>query len=183
MLLSRTALIAASLALVTVPIFAAVKAMTLAELMEVTQDTALVRIVDKDSFASDVPFEGAVFTRLTVKGESLRTGKPVSTQVIFLGSHDPADRFASSEMPTLQDTRVGAEAILFMYSDPGMPGTPFRVANHADVYRVEQVFGSPVVVGKGEGAAFSENVTLAIVRDQVRQTHLALQAAAAPAGK
>jgi len=177
------ALLAAGVALVTVPLFAAVKAMTLSELMDLTHDTALVHIVDKTTFASDVPFEGAVFTRLTVKGESLRSGDEVSTQVIFLGSHDPADRFASSEMPTLQDTRVGSDAILFMYSDASMPGTPFRVSSHADVYRLERTFGTDVVIGKGEGAAFPENVTLATARDRVRQTHLALQAAKAQAGK
>ena len=178
----RCALIAAGLALVTVPVYAAVKAMTLAELMGITVDTALVRIVDKTTFHSDLPFEGAVFTRLTVKGESLRTGEPVSAQVIFLGSQDPADHFASSEMPRLQDTRIGSDAILFMSKDASMPGAPFRVSNHGDVYRVEQSFGTQVVIGKGEGAAFPENLKLLDARDQIRKTHLALQAAA-PAGK
>jgi hypothetical protein len=183
MRIPRAALVVLGLALVTAPLIAAVKAMTLSELMGITQEAALVRIEAKDSFRSDVPFEGAVFTRLTVKGESLRTGEPVSTQVIFLGSHDPADRFASSEMPQLQDTRVGGDAILFMYADASMPGTPYRVASHADVYRVEQAFGAQVVIGKGEGAAFQANLTLAAARDQIRQTHAALKAAPAPAGK
>ncbi len=179
----RAALVVAGLALVTVPLFAAVKAMTLSELMELTQDTALVHIVDKTTFTSDLPFEGAVFTRLTVKGESLRTGDEVSTQIIFLGSHDPADHFASSEMPTLQDTRVGGDAILFLYRDATMPGTPFRVSSHADVYRVERAFGTDVVIGKGEGAAFTENVPLVVARDRVRQTDVAQRAAKSQAGK
>jgi len=180
---SRAALVALGLAFVTVPLGAAVKAMNLSELMGITHETALVHIVDKTTFQSDVPFEGAVFTRLTVKGESLRTGEPVSTQVIFLGSHDPADAFASSEMPTLQDTRVGSDAILFMYRDDSMAGAPMRVASHADVYRVEQSFGTQVVIGKGEGAAFPENVKLLEARERIRTTHLALQAAKASAGK
>jgi len=179
----RRVLLALGLALVTVPLYAAVKAMSLAELMGSTVETALVHIVEKTTFRSDVPFEGAVFTRLTVKGESLRTGEPVSTQVIFLGSQDPADHFASSEMPRLQDTRVGSDVILFVWKDEAMPGAPLRVASHADVYRVEQTFGTQVVIGKGEGAAFPENVKLVDARDQIRKTHLALQAAPAPAGK
>jgi hypothetical protein len=182
-MLRRVAQVLIGISLVTLPVLAAVKAMTLAELMEITSDTALVRILDKTSFRSDLPYEGAVFTRLTVQGESLRSGEPVETQVIFLGSHDPADHFASSEMPRLQDTRVGGEAILFFYKDASMPGTPHRVANHGDVYRVEQAFGAPVVIGKGEGAAFPDNVKLADAREQVRTTHLALQAAAAQGGK
>jgi hypothetical protein len=182
-MLRRVAQVVLGLSLVTVPLLAAVKAMTLAELMDITVDSALVRIVDKTSFTSDLPFEGAVYTRLTVEGTSLRTNEPVQTQVVFLGSHEPADHFGTSEMPRLQDTRVGADAILFYYKDTTLPGAPFRVANHGDEYRVEQAFAGQVVIGKGEGAAFPENVKLDDARTQVRATHLALQAAKAQSGK
>ncbi len=183
MQLCRTALVVIGLSLVTVPALAAVKAMTLGELMGITHEAALVRITDSRSFPLDLPFEGAVYTSLHVKGESLRSGEPIETDVIFLGSHDPRDHFGTSEMPKLQDTRVGNDAILFYFSDASLPGGPNRVSNLAGAFRIEQAFGTQVVIGKGEGAAFPANVKLTDARAQIRATHLELQAAKAQAGK
>ena len=167
-------------ALLAVPVTAAIKAMTLAELMAITTDAVHGRITGKSSFALDYPFEGAVYSRLQVEGESLRTGEPVVTSMIFLGSHDPADQYGTSEMPTLQDTRVGNEVVIFHARDEAFPGGANVVHNLASVFRVEQAFGQPVVMGKGEGTAFPENVPLADARVQVKTTHQSLQAAAGP---
>ena len=71
MRLLTTAAVALGAALLSVPAVAAIKAMTLAELMAMSSDVLHVRIVAKDSFRLDWPFEGAVYTRLTVDGESL----------------------------------------------------------------------------------------------------------------
>ncbi len=161
---------------------AAVKALSLSELMEITSDVAHVRITAKASVAADYPYEGCIWTKLSVQGESLRTGEPVQTELLFLGSHDAADRFTISEMPTLQDTRVGGDALVFFWKDPQLLGGANRVFDLSGVYRVEKGFGEPVVVGKGEGFAWSENVKLSAAREQVRAAHLALAAKAA-AGK
>jgi hypothetical protein len=179
----RTASLALGLALVALPAAAAIKAMTLDELMGITTDTVHGRILEKSSFRMDWPFEGAVYTQLTIQGESLRTQEPVTTQVVFLGSHDPADHYGTSEMPTLQDTRVGGETVVFYHRDSEMPGQLNRVFDLSGVYRVESGFGAPVVIGKGEGFAFPDNVKLADARAQVRETHLALQAAKAQGAK
>ncbi|MGQ0552311.1 MAG: hypothetical protein ACT4PU_03740 [Planctomycetota bacterium] len=159
------------------------KALTLSELMEVTSDVVHVTILDKSSFKMDYPYDGAVYTRLSVSGTSLRTGEPVSTQLVFLGSHEPRDQFGTSEMPTLQDTRIGSEAVAFYFADKEMPGQLNRIFDFSGIYRVEKAFGKPVVVGKGEGLAFAENVKLEDVRTQVRKTHLELLAAKAKAQK
>lgn len=166
-----------------VPVAAAVRALSLSELMGITSEAAHVRILAKDSFASDWPVQGAVWTRLSVQGQSLRTGEPLQTEVVFLGSHDPRDGYGTSEMPTLQDTRVGQEAVIFYFTDPDMPGQRNRVFDLSGVYRVEQAFGEPVVVGKGEGLAFPDNLKLKDARELVRRTHLELLAAQAGAGK
>lgn len=167
-------------ALLAVPAIAAIKAMTLAELMAITTDAVHGRIVAKTSFSLDYPFEGAVYSKLTVEGESLRTGAAVSTSMIFLGSHDPADSYGTSEMPTLQDTRVGNEVVVFYARDEQFPGTANVVHNLASVFRVEQAFGTPVLIGKGEGTAFAENIRLADARTLVKTTHESLQAASGP---
>ncbi|MBM3984120.1 MAG: hypothetical protein FJ296_00285 [Planctomycetes bacterium] len=161
---------------------AAVKALSLSELMEITSDVAHVRITAKASVQADYPYEGCVWTKLSVQGESLRTGEPVQTELLFLGSHDAGDRFTISEMPTLQDTRLGGDALVFFWKDPELLGGANRIFDLSGVYRVEKGFGEPVVVGKGEGFAWSENVKLTAARDQVRAAHHALAAKAA-AGK
>lgn len=179
----KIALAALGAVALAVPTFAAIKAMTLSELMGVTTETVRVTILEKSSFRSDFPMQGVVWTKLKVQGESLRTGEAVNTEVVFLGSNDPADNYGTSEMPTLQDTRVGGEAVIFYGKWEGMPGNPNVAFNLAGIYRVEKAFGAPVVIGKGEGFAFAENVKLDAASKQIRQTHLELQAANAPAKK
>jgi hypothetical protein len=179
----KIALAAVGAAAFAVPTFAAIKAMTLSELMGITTDAVHVKILEKTSFRSDFPMKDVVWTKLKVQGESLRTGEAVTTDVVFLGSHDAADDYGTSEMPTLQDTRVGGEAVIFFGKIPDMPGQPNVVYDLSGVYRVERSFGAPVVIGKGEGLAFPENVKLDDASKLVRQTHLELQAAKASSGK
>ena len=176
--------VALAVALLAAGSLAAVKALTLSELMAITTDTAHVRIVAKSTFRMDYPLAGAVWTKLSVVGESLRTGAPVKADLVFMGSHDPNDRYTMSEEPTLQDTRVGNEAVVFWYDDPDMPavGGGHRIFDLSGVYRIEPGFGTPVVIGKGDGFAWSENLKLADAGDQVRKTHLELLAAKQAAG-
>ena len=176
--------IALAIVLSTAGALAAVKALTLSELMAITTDAAHVRIVAKSTFRMDYPLAGAVWTKLSVVGESLRTGAPVKTDLVFMGSHDPNDRYGVSEEPTLQDTRVGGEAVVFWWDDPDMPavGGGHRIFDLSGVYRIEPGFGTPVVIGKGDGFAWSENLKLSDARDQVRKTHLELLAAKPAAG-
>lgn len=171
--------------LTALPIAAAIKAMTLTEMMEITTDVAHVRIVEKSSFRLAHPFPEAVYTQLSVVGTSLRTGKPVQTTLVFLGSHDPDDQYGTSEMPTLQDTRKGSEVVVFYYKDADFPGERNVVFNLGAIFRVEKAFGAPVVIGKGEGFPFAENTKLEDARVAVRDIHLELLAKAeqASAGK
>jgi len=172
----------AAAVLLALPAAAAIRALSLAELTASTHETLLVRITDRSSFAPGYPFEEAVWTRLELQGESLRSGEPFAGSVVFLGSHEPADHFGSSEMPTLQDTRTGTRVLLFAEQDAQFPGGARLVAhNLAYVYRVEDGFGTPVVIGKGEGAAFPDNVKLSEARALAHAAHL--QAASDAAGK
>jgi len=172
----KQSVLAASLAvLAAVPCLAAIKAMTLTELMGITTEAAHVKITAKSTFHMDWPMQGAVWTKMHIQGESLRTLEPVDTDVVFMGSQDPADEWGMSEMPTLQDTRVGGEAVVFFNgNDKDVPGRLNRVYALDCVYRVEATFGTPVVIGKGEGFAFPENSKLDDVRATVRATHLEL---------
>jgi hypothetical protein len=171
------------MALIALPVGAAIKAMTLAETMEINTDVLQGRILGKTTVKTDQPLEGMVYTHMTVQGESLTTGEQVTKELVFLGSHDPKDNYGTSEMPTLQDTRPGSEVLVFFHADKTGATPVDRVFDLGAVYRVEQTFGAPVVIGKGEGFAFPENVKLVSARDQIRKTHAELQAAKAQAGK
>ncbi len=160
-------------ATIAVPVSSAIKAMNLEELMSITNDVVSGTILDKDSIELDHPGDGAVYTRLTVKGESLRTGKKGTWELVFHGSHDPADRYIMSEMPTLQDSRVGGEIVVFFEVDKKLDDRN-HAHSWANLYRVEKGFGEPVVIGKGEGAAFEKNTRLVDVRERVATTHAAL---------
>jgi hypothetical protein len=176
-------------ALLSVPCLAAIKAMTLGELMQATTDVVHAQILARSTFHAASPFTGddAVWTRLSLSGESMTSGDPVAFDVVFLGSHDPADAYAISEMPTLQDTRVGNEVVLFYHlhaGDHSSEASNERVVhNLAEVFRVEQGFGQAVVLGRGQGSAFPENVKLEEARKLVRLAAAELKAAGArPAG-
>ena len=45
------------------------------------------------------------------------------------------------------------------------------VWNLSGVFRVERGYGEPVLVGKGEGFAFTENVKLSEAKSRVRSIH------------
>ncbi len=174
---TRMFVAAAAALLVALPVGAAVKAMTLTELMEVTDDAVLGRIVAKETFRADWPLEGAVYTRLLVEGTSLRTGRTQTHPVVFLGSHEPDDRFTMSEMPRLRDVRLGNEVIVFSQLSERLGGQA-EAHNHGNVYRVEQGFGEPVVMGKGDGLAFPVNTRLSEVRGLITAADAAIRARA-----
>jgi len=167
------------LAASALPAAATIKMMTLRELMQATDDCLDAQIVAKDTFRVDAPdYEGMVFTRIHVVGESMRTGETVETDLVYTGSHDPADQYGSSEMPLLKDVRLGNRVVIFYGVDETNLSGPNQVWAWNCAYRVESVLGQPVVMGKGEGFAFTQNVTLAEARERVRRTHLELQAEA-----
>ena len=181
MRVSKCALAFLATALIALPITAAVKAMTLKELMAVTTDAVHGKIVSRDVIRLSHPWEGAIYTQLTIEGESIRTGEQGTFTAVFHGSHRTEDWYGISSMPTLQDSRQGGEGLFFFGEHPMAPGHNM-VFNHAGLYRVERGFGEPVIVGKGEGAAFAENTKLESVKTSIRATHADLARARSAPG-
>lgn len=164
-----TALVVA--AVVALPVGAAIKAMNLGELMSITDDAVYGTIVKSESIRLDAPWPNAVYTQLTVEGESLRTGEAGVFEMVFHGSHERSDDYVISEMPALQDVRRGGKTVVFFEKDVADVAGKNVVHNWANLYRVEQVFGAPVLVGKGEGSAFELNASLEEVRTRVSSAH------------
>ncbi|MCB9897849.1 MAG: hypothetical protein H6825_07595 [Planctomycetes bacterium] len=175
MRLSKWAGALAVAAIVALPLGAAIKAMSLKELMEITSDVVQARIVGKDTLTIDRPYEGAIYTQLHIQGVSLRTGEKVDEMVVFHGSHDLGEAYTISEQPELQDVRVGGEAVFFIANETE-PVEHHLLHGLGNVYRIERGFGEPVVIGKGEGFAFVKNVKLVDARQQVRDAHLQIEA-------
>lgn len=188
---TRSTAMVIGLVLVALPVSASVALLNLQEYMEITVDTVHGKITAKETFRADWPEEHTYFTRLTIEGESVRLGgEPRSYEVVFMGSHDPADDFYHSEAPQPQDVRLGNEVVVFFARQPKLlpeQGGVDYVWAHDGVYRVERAFGEPVLVGKGEGFAFPANVKLGEAMTRVAETHQLILAEralqAAPAGK
>lgn len=157
-------------AVAALPIGAAIKAMNLSEVMSITDDVVVGKIISKETVSFDHPWPDAIYTKLTIKGESLRSGKAIVKEVVFHGSQDPSDNYIVSEMPELKDTRIGGQIMVLSSSTKELGGRNL-VYSLAGAYRIESGFGEPVVIGKGEGFAFSVNTKLSDVRASVRSTH------------
>ena len=188
---TRSVAMVIGLALVALPVGASVKLMNLHEYMGITVDTVHGHITAKQTFRSDWPEADTFFTKLTIEGRSVRLGGEArSFEVVFMGSHDPADDFYHSEAPQPQDVRLGNEVVVFFARQPKLlpeqGGVNYMWAHDA-VYRVERAFGEPVLVGKGEGFAFGANTRLGDALTRISDTHQLILAEraleAAPAGK
>ncbi|GJM21854.1 MAG: hypothetical protein DHS20C15_17690 [Planctomycetota bacterium] len=170
-MLAKRSFVALAVALtVALPAVASIKAMTLRELMSITSGAVHGTVVARETVQRGFPQSGAVYTLLTIRGESVRTGEPTEVTVAFHGSHEVADRYTISEMPTLQDTRIGAEVVAFFNPRKELDGSPV-IFDYSGIYRVERAFDKPVLMGKGEGFAFDKNEALDVVRQRVRQVH------------
>lgn len=166
------------LSLLAVPMSASIKAMSLHEYMQMTAETLHGTILSKETFKSDFPEAGTVYTRVVVEGDAWRSERPMQTELVYMGSHDPKDRYFMSEMPEFRDVRLGGEIVVFWGQDESIqPGRTSNVVwNLANVYRVERGFGEPVVIGKGEGSAFPENVKLSDARSRIKAMHALIEA-------
>ena len=162
----------ATLAL-ALPTPASIQAMDLGQLMTATSKTIHGTITAREVVKLAHPWPDAVYTQLTITGENARTGEREQVKVLFHGSHDARDQYTISEMPTLQDTRVGSEVIAFYSPRKDMEGRHL-LSNLGGVFRVERAFGQPVVLGKGQGFAFEKNEKLQVARDRIRVMHLEL---------
>jgi len=162
------------------PTGAAIMPMTLEELMAITDDTVHGKVLSSRTVVMDRPYEGAIHTELVIEGTSLRTGEELKQTVVFFGSHTEGARGFMSEQPDVADVRVGGESVFFL-DEEELPLPHVRLHHWGAVFRVQH-FGEgvePVVMGKGQGMAFTDNLKLADAREQVRATHVKLQAEAA----
>jgi hypothetical protein len=170
-----TALFLVSVAVV--PVSAAIKAMTLEELMQISTGVIQGQIVSKDVYKLDwADMTDLTFTRLTIRGEELTTGESVTRELYYMGGiwNGEVDHIATA--PREHQTRVGANVVAFYWFDSGLTANGAnKIFCYANVFQVQQGAGDPTVIGQGEGAAVSQNVKLSVLSAQVNTIHQRLQ--------
>jgi hypothetical protein len=164
-------------AVAVVPVSAAIKAMTLEELMQISSGAVQGQIISKDVVKLDwADMTDLTFTRLTIRGQELTTGQPVTRELYYMGGvwNGELDHVATA--PREHQTRVGANVVAFYWFDSGLTDQGAdKIFCYANIYQVQQGAGEPTVIGQGEGAAVSENVKLSVLNAQVKTIHQKLQ--------
>ncbi len=178
---SRSVIFALGALFLVMSTSASIRPMSLKEYMSISHEVLHGTIVAKETFRSDEPLPETVYTKLTIQGDALRGGmRGETTEVIFMGSHDPKDDFVHSEAPDLRDTRIGGEVVVFYFDDDQIHDKVDRGQNIVDnwqgVYRVERGFGVPVIIGKGDGYAFPANTRLDEAVRRIEDTHELIKA-------
>lgn len=169
-------LVACGVALSGTPTTAKIKAMTLEEMVRTMDDAVVGKIVHSHSFRVDHPVDGPelYYTTITVEGRSLADGQPKTADVTFLGGFiDETNGTFNSESPSMQETELGTEVVVFHLWTPNIGGD---VACHALIGGHGGLFpvvrnrdGQSIVLGRGQGYPVSNNVPLAELDEQVTQ--------------
>lgn len=132
------------------------------------------KIKDKHVIRIDHPIDGPelYFTTLTIEGQSLATGKPVTVDVSHMGGFiDETHGSFNSEAPTADDERLGSQVVCFWKHTENMGGD-FEcnsiVGWHGGIYRTFERRGSVIVQGRGDGYAIPANIGLSDLTTQIQ---------------
>jgi hypothetical protein len=159
------------------PVFAAIKAMTLEELMQISSGVIEGRIVSKDVVRMDwADMQDLTFTRLTIQGQDLTTGNPATRELYYMGGVWDGQIDSPVTAPRESQTRVGARVVAFYWFDPGLTAQGAnKIFCYTNIYQVQQAAGEPTVIGLGTGAAVPQNVKLSVLSTEVKSIHQKLQ--------
>jgi hypothetical protein len=159
-ILALAALLAIATAAVSV---AQIERLTLDQMVAKTDNSVLAEITYKHVFRVDHPIDGPelYFTRLTLQGESLETGQPITVDVTFPGGFvDEENGVHNSEAPSDDDVKIGNVVVAFYKWSDNMGGDVAAnalYASHGGLYRTVDGPTGTVVLGRGEGYAIESN--------------------------
>jgi hypothetical protein len=159
-ILALAALVAVATAAVGV---AQIERLTLDQMVAKTDNSVLAEITSKHVFRVDHPIDGPelYFTTLTLQGESLETGQPITVDVTFPGGFvDEENGVHNSEAPSDDDIKIGNVVVAFYKWSDNMGGDVAAnalYASHGGLYRTVDGPTGTVVLGRGEGYAIESN--------------------------
>ena len=176
-----TWLAAAALLALAVPIvFACVIPRTLSEQMNMAGDEVVVGTVQsfKEVTTADADGRQVLWTVVDFRAdESLRSGKKAfDVRFFFIGGVTPGSQ-STSITPSPDDIRAGRKLLLFLAKRPFGESTfgpgALKLDSYAECYRLFEVTDQGptrrVVLGKGNGFAFPENLTVDVARTRIAE--------------
>ena len=100
-----------------------------------------------------------IFTILTIEGESLHSGSPISVDAAFLGGTYQGDSMMVTSMPAPSEYRLGNKVVVFSGEVEGWGPEIDRCVYAAmgGIFRTIETKNGAVVLGKGEGFAVENN--------------------------
>lgn len=175
-LTSRHALagLAAALTLAVSAAWAQIERLDLTQMVAKTDNCVVGRIVGQEVIRVDHPVDGPelYFTHLLIEGRSLYTGNQITVPVTFAGGFvRPGEGAWNSEAPSADDTKVGNEVVVFYKWTDNMGGDVAAnalYAAHGGLYRVSSARKGSVVLGRGDGYAIGNNVTVADLSSSIQ---------------
>jgi len=170
------------MAIAVIPLTAAVKATNLKEQVTVCSGVLYGKVIAKEAQRFD--FAGrkdVTFTKLTVQGEDLTTGKKETREIYYMGGNWDGQLDTTCVSPKEHQTRLGATVVVFYWfsediTPPGAPQGVFKVSSFASIFQVQQGAGSATVIGLGEGCAIPKSRKINDLRTEVQQIYQQLQA-------
>ena len=177
----KVAIVCAALLFLTafavMPLAAAIKAMNLEELMEISTGVMAGEIIAKDTVKLDAGDDpNQTFTRLTIRGQEMTTGESLTREIYYWGGIWNGKLDSPSTAPREHQTRVGARVVAFYWFDPNLTAEgAYKIFCFANIYQIQQGAGEPTVIGLGEGAAVPQNIKLIDLRAQIQAIHKKLE--------
>lgn len=166
--------LAALVAAATAAANAQIERLTLDQMVQKTDNSVLAEITGKTVFRVDHPTDGPelYFTTLTLQGESLESGQPITVDVTYAGGFlDEENGVHNSEAPSDDDTQVGNVIVAFYAWSDNMGGDVAAnslYAAHGGLFRTVDGPTGTVVLGKGEGYAIEANKSVESLETSIR---------------
>jgi hypothetical protein len=173
--LSTTRLGLAALALLGATLLgqAQIERLSLDQMVTKTDNAVLGEITKKEVIRIDHPVDGPelYYTHLTVEGRSLVDGKATTAVVTFPGGFIDAEHGVwNSEAPTEAETKIGTEVVAFYKWSENMGGdlaANALYASHGGIFRTVTSRKGAVVLGKGDGYAIANNISLSSLDEKI----------------
>ena len=160
-------------ALIT-PGSAKIKAVTLEEMIDLTENTVYGEIVAKRCFRVDDPVAGPelYYTTITIEGRSMRDGRKLTVDLTYPGGFvNEHEGVYNSEAPSEDDSRIGARVVAFYRWSPDMGGrvpANMLMGSHGGIFRTVDGPQGRTVLGRGKGYAVPYNTRLDSLEAGVR---------------
>ena len=141
---------------------AQIKAFTLEEMVQTSDQAIYGQIIGSRAWRVDSPVDGELyFTTITIQGRTLADSRAITVDVTFRGGFlSPTDGVFNSEAPAADDVKVGRKVVAFYrWTDDigGGKGVNALMAAHGGLYRTVEGPRGPTVLGRGEGFAIAAN--------------------------